>query len=141
MSEIWRAEPRIHFTCRAILKYSRLETRTGLQRKWSVSISNTAREGGGDLLCYRHNVSTRFSSLCCTSEDILTLNLQAKNVAKKMPIWERGVKRRKNFKTLLAEDEDDSDFYEKLRKRDADKILVNGHSKGTPLYSTQSLKS
>jgi hypothetical protein len=55
---------------------------------------------------------------------------QAKEKMKTLHIYEKNVAKRKNFKTLLAEDDDDIDFYDKLRKRDADKILINRQARG-----------
>lgn len=43
---------------------------------------------------------------------------------KKLSIYEKNQINRKNFKALLAEDDDDVAFYQNLKKRD-DKILLN----------------
>jgi hypothetical protein len=43
---------------------------------------------------------------------------------KKLSIYEKNQIKRKNFKALLQEDEDDIAFYQNLKKRD-DKVLIN----------------
>ena len=47
-----------------------------------------------------------------------------------MKIYDKNTVRRKNFKTLLAEDPDDVEYYNSLRKRDADKVLMNRQARG-----------
>jgi hypothetical protein len=49
---------------------------------------------------------------------------------KNTSIYEKNIENKKNFKALLAEDGDDIDFYNKLRKRDAGKILINKQPRG-----------
>lgn len=45
-------------------------------------------------------------------------------------IYEKNVVKRKNFKELLAEEQEDVEFYDELRRRDSDKILTNRHAQG-----------
>lgn len=45
-------------------------------------------------------------------------------------IHEKNVEKRKNFKMLLQPDADDIKFVENLKKRDADKILLNKNARG-----------
>jgi hypothetical protein len=49
---------------------------------------------------------------------------------KNLKIHEKNVEKRKNFKELLYEDQDDIKFYEAMRKRQGDKILVNKKANG-----------
>ncbi|KAI8909603.1 hypothetical protein EDD86DRAFT_205831 [Gorgonomyces haynaldii] len=58
-------------------------------------------------------------------EEDRKLKEQAKELNKKLTIYEKNAVKRKNFKALLAEDQDDIDFYKNLKKRDADKFLIN----------------
>ncbi|KAJ3044258.1 Coiled-coil domain-containing protein 38, partial [Rhizophlyctis rosea] len=58
-------------------------------------------------------------------EEERRLKQEAKEKLKNANIYDKNVVQRKNFKALLAEDPDDIEFYEQLRKRDADKILIN----------------
>ncbi|KAJ3417141.1 Coiled-coil domain-containing protein 38 [Chytridiales sp. JEL 0842] len=64
---------------------------------------------------------------------------QAKENMKKLHIYEKNVTKRKNFKTLLAEDDDDVEFYDKLRKRDADKILTNRQARTDRHFGKENL--
>ncbi|KAJ3203181.1 hypothetical protein HDU67_010332, partial [Dinochytrium kinnereticum] len=57
-------------------------------------------------------------------EEERKLKHEAKEKLKNQSIYEKNVVNRKNFKELLAEDDDDVEFYDQLRKRDADKILA-----------------
>ncbi|KAH6576492.1 hypothetical protein BASA62_001413 [Batrachochytrium salamandrivorans] len=50
---------------------------------------------------------------------------QAKEAMKTQSIHEKNIVKRKNFKELLMEDPEDIDFYDSLRKRNADNFLVN----------------
>ncbi|KAJ3018044.1 Coiled-coil domain-containing protein 38 [Thoreauomyces humboldtii] len=50
---------------------------------------------------------------------------ESKEKMRHLHIYEKSIVKRKNFKELLAEEEDDIQFYEDLRKRDSDKILTN----------------
>ncbi|KAJ3081675.1 Cilia- and flagella-associated protein 100, partial [Quaeritorhiza haematococci] len=56
---------------------------------------------------------------------------EAKSRMKHLSIFEKSSlssssqHQRKNFRALLAEDPDDIEFYEELRRRDSDKILIN----------------
>ncbi|KAG5463428.1 MAG: hypothetical protein BJ554DRAFT_7641 [Olpidium bornovanus] len=58
---------------------------------------------------------------------------QAKEQIRRLSVYEKGVVKRKNFKALLAENEDEVDkkLLETLKKRDADKILINRQTRGT----------
>lgn len=49
---------------------------------------------------------------------------------KNLKIHEKNVEKRKNFKQLLHEDEDDIKFYKAMKKREGDKILVNKKANG-----------
>jgi hypothetical protein len=49
------------------------------------------------------------------------------------------VEQRKNFKELLYEDQDDIKFYEAMRKRQGDKILVNKKSNGDRHFTKENL--
>ena len=55
---------------------------------------------------------------------------EAKELMKKLGIYEKNAAKRKNFKALLAEDKDDIEFYNGLKKRDADKVLIHHKSRG-----------
>lgn len=55
---------------------------------------------------------------------------EAKQRLNSLGIYEKNQIKGKNFKTLLAEDEDDLAFYEGLRKRDADKVLMTRQTRG-----------
>ncbi|KAJ3106645.1 Coiled-coil domain-containing protein 38, partial [Physocladia obscura] len=56
-----------------------------------------------------------------------------------MSIYDKNVSQRKNFKDLLAEENDDIDFYDKLRKRDADKILINRQARADKHFGKENL--
>ncbi|KAJ3113782.1 Coiled-coil domain-containing protein 38 [Phlyctochytrium bullatum] len=64
---------------------------------------------------------------------------EAKERLKQQSIYEKNVVRRKNFKELLAEDPDDIEFYDQLRKRDADKILVNRQARADRHFGKENL--
>ncbi|KAJ3297159.1 Coiled-coil domain-containing protein 38 [Rhizoclosmatium sp. JEL0117] len=64
---------------------------------------------------------------------------EAKEKMKHMRIYEKNVTQRKNFKDLLAEESDDVDFYDKLRKRDADKILINRQTRADKHFGKENL--
>ncbi|KAJ3227795.1 Coiled-coil domain-containing protein 38 [Clydaea vesicula] len=53
---------------------------------------------------------------------------ELKEKMKNLKIHEKNVEKRKNFKSLLSEDLDDVEFYEKMKKKDSEKILVNKHA-------------
>lgn len=61
-------------------------------------------------------------------EEEKRIKQELKAHVKDLKIHEKNLDKRKNFKSLLAEDDDDLGFYDKLRKRDADKILINKQS-------------
>lgn len=61
----------------------------------------------------------------------IILKGQMKEKMKHLKIHEKNVEKRKNFKALLADDADDIAFYQTMKKRDSDKILVNKKSSGT----------
>jgi hypothetical protein len=46
-------------------------------------------------------------------------------------VYEKHLHKKKNFKALLAEDEEEIQFYDQLRKRELDKISNNKQSRGT----------
>ncbi|KAI8826926.1 uncharacterized protein EV422DRAFT_17462 [Fimicolochytrium jonesii] len=58
-------------------------------------------------------------------EDERRQKQEAKAQMRKLHIYEKSMVKRKNFKELLAEEEDDIAFYERLKKRDSDKVLTN----------------
>ncbi|TPX71509.1 hypothetical protein SpCBS45565_g01080 [Spizellomyces sp. 'palustris'] len=58
-------------------------------------------------------------------EDERRQKQEAKEQMRNLHIHEKNVIKRKNFKELLAEEPDDIQFYEQLRRRDSDKILTN----------------
>ncbi|KAJ3297576.1 Coiled-coil domain-containing protein 38 [Borealophlyctis nickersoniae] len=64
---------------------------------------------------------------------------EAKEKMKHLSIYEKNVVKRKNFKSLLSEDADDVEFYEQLRKRDSDKILVNRHTRADRHFKKENL--
>jgi hypothetical protein len=45
-------------------------------------------------------------------------------------IYEKHTVKGKNFKTLLAEDEDDIKFYQNVKKRDADTVMLTRQTRG-----------
>jgi hypothetical protein len=47
-----------------------------------------------------------------------------------LSLYQKNQPKGKNFKALLAEDQDDIAFYEKLRKRDADKAIMSHQARG-----------
>ncbi|KAJ3346336.1 Coiled-coil domain-containing protein 38 [Kappamyces sp. JEL0680] len=51
--------------------------------------------------------------------------MEAKKQHNTLSIYEKNQSKGKSFKTLLAEDQDDLAFYEGLRKREADKVLMS----------------
>ncbi|KAJ3157560.1 Cilia- and flagella-associated protein 100 [Geranomyces michiganensis] len=57
-------------------------------------------------------------------EDERRIKQETKEKMRHLHIYEKSVVKRKNFKELLAEEEDDVRFYDELRKRDADKVLT-----------------
>ncbi|KAI8593585.1 hypothetical protein BDZ88DRAFT_93809 [Geranomyces variabilis] len=57
-------------------------------------------------------------------EDERRVKQETKEKMRHLHIYEKSVVKRKNFKELLAEEEDDLRFYDELRKRDADKVLT-----------------
>ncbi|KAJ3183482.1 Coiled-coil domain-containing protein 38 [Geranomyces variabilis] len=57
-------------------------------------------------------------------EDERRVKQETKEKMRHLHIYEKSVVKRKNFKELLAEEEDDVRFYDELRKRDADKVLT-----------------
>ncbi|KAI9206345.1 uncharacterized protein BJ171DRAFT_440430 [Polychytrium aggregatum] len=63
----------------------------------------------------------------------------AKEKMKHMKIYEKNVVQRKNFKDLLAEEDDDIEFYDKLRKRDSDKILTNRQTRAERNFGKENL--
>ncbi|KAJ3072962.1 Coiled-coil domain-containing protein 38 [Podochytrium sp. JEL0797] len=65
--------------------------------------------------------------------------LEEKEKSKTLHIYEKNVTQRKNFKDLLAEETDDIDFYDKLRKRDADKILINRQARADKHFGKENL--
>ncbi|KAI9351284.1 hypothetical protein BDR26DRAFT_907396 [Obelidium mucronatum] len=65
--------------------------------------------------------------------------LEAKERMKSLSIYEKNMSQRKNFKDLLAEENDDVDFYDKLRKRDADKILINRQARADKHFGKENL--
>ncbi|KAI8853068.1 hypothetical protein BC829DRAFT_430335 [Chytridium lagenaria] len=72
-------------------------------------------------------------------EEERKLKLEAKEQLKNQNIYEKNVVKRKNFKELLAEEDDDVDFYDQLRKRDADKILVNRQTRADRHFGKENL--
>jgi hypothetical protein len=52
------------------------------------------------------------------------LKREAKKHLNSLSVYEKNPPKGKNFKSLLAEDPDDLEFFEKLRKRDNDKVLM-----------------
>jgi hypothetical protein len=47
-----------------------------------------------------------------------------------LSIYQKNQVKGKNFRALLAEDEDDIQFYQGLRKRDADKVMMTRQTRG-----------
>ncbi|KAI8920403.1 hypothetical protein BC831DRAFT_479822 [Entophlyctis helioformis] len=64
---------------------------------------------------------------------------QAKEAMKNLSIYDKNTVKRKNFKALLAEDADDIEFYNGLRKRDADKFLVNRQTRADRHFGKENL--
>eukprot|EP00842_Homolaphlyctis_polyrhiza_P005968 jgi/Hompol1/6372/HPOL_001188-RA len=64
-------------------------------------------------------------------EEDRRIKQQTKEAMQNLSIYEKNTTKRKNFKALLAEDVEDIDFYNSLRKRDGDKFLVNRQTRGT----------
>nr|KAJ3421483.1 Coiled-coil domain-containing protein 38 [Polyrhizophydium stewartii] len=64
---------------------------------------------------------------------------QAKEAMKNLSIYDKNTVKRKNFKALLAEDADDIEFYNSLRKRDADKFLVNRQTRADRHFGKENL--
>lgn len=54
---------------------------------------------------------------------------QAKELQKKLSIYEKNSVKRKNFKALLSEGQDDVDFYKSLKKKDVDVGLINNRNR------------
>lgn len=52
-------------------------------------------------------------------------------------IYEKHLTKKKNFKALLAEDDEDIQFYEKLRKREMDKISNNKQGRSILDYGNE----
>lgn len=67
------------------------------------------------------------------------LKQEAKEKVKTLSIYEKNLVKRKNFKDLLAEDDDDIGFYDRLRKRDADKILINRQARADRHFGKENL--
>ncbi|TPX60736.1 hypothetical protein PhCBS80983_g01648 [Powellomyces hirtus] len=57
-------------------------------------------------------------------EDERRQKQETKEKMRHLHIYEKSTVKRKNFKQLLAEEDDDIHFYNELRKRDSDKILT-----------------
>ncbi|KAJ3315359.1 Coiled-coil domain-containing protein 38, partial [Boothiomyces sp. JEL0838] len=57
-------------------------------------------------------------------ENDRNLKRQQKQAMNNMSIYEKHSSKKKNFKALLAEDQDDIEFYKGIRKRDVDKVLA-----------------
>ncbi|KAI8612042.1 hypothetical protein BC830DRAFT_1138587 [Chytriomyces sp. MP71] len=72
-------------------------------------------------------------------EEEKRLKQEAKEKLKNLNIYEKNLTTRKNFKDLLAEEDDDIDFYDKLRKRDADKILINRQTRADKHFGKENL--
>ncbi|KAJ3006676.1 UNVERIFIED_CONTAM: Coiled-coil domain-containing protein 38, partial [Siphonaria sp. JEL0065] len=72
-------------------------------------------------------------------EEERRLKLEAKEKMKNLSIYEKNLTQRKNFKDLLAEENDDIEFYDKLRKRDADKILINRQARADKHFGKENL--
>ncbi|RKO93633.1 hypothetical protein BDK51DRAFT_42595, partial [Blyttiomyces helicus] len=64
---------------------------------------------------------------------------EAKEKMKNQSIYDKNVVKRKNFKALLSEDADDLQFYEQLRKRDSDKILINRQTRADRHFVKENL--
>ncbi|KAK6094838.1 hypothetical protein MT418_005108 [Batrachochytrium dendrobatidis] len=72
-------------------------------------------------------------------EEDRRVKLEIKEAMKNLSIYEKNTVKRKNFKNLLAEDTDDVDFYNVLRKRDADKFLVNRQTRADRHFGKENL--
>ncbi|KAJ3398079.1 Coiled-coil domain-containing protein 38 [Chytriomyces hyalinus] len=72
-------------------------------------------------------------------EEERQLKMEAKEKLKTLSIYEKNVTTRKNFKDLLAEEDDDINFYDALRKRDADKILINRQTRADKYFGKENL--
>ncbi|KAJ3236224.1 Coiled-coil domain-containing protein 38 [Chytriomyces hyalinus] len=72
-------------------------------------------------------------------EEERVLKMEAKEKLKTLSIYEKNVTTRKNFKDLLAEEDDDINFYDALRKRDADKILINRQTRADKCFGKENL--
>ncbi|KAJ3196675.1 Coiled-coil domain-containing protein 38 [Irineochytrium annulatum] len=72
-------------------------------------------------------------------EEERRLKHEAKEKLKNLRIYEKNVQIRKGFKDLLKEEADDVDFYDELRKRDADKILINRHARADRHFGKENL--
>ncbi|KAJ3212783.1 Cilia- and flagella-associated protein 100 [Entophlyctis luteolus] len=65
--------------------------------------------------------------------------IEEKERMKTLSIYEKNRTQRKNFKELLAEESDDIAFYDQLRARDADKILINRQSRVDKQFGKENL--
>ncbi|KAJ3316752.1 Coiled-coil domain-containing protein 38, partial [Boothiomyces sp. JEL0866] len=66
-------------------------------------------------------------------ENDRNLKRQQKQAMNNMSIYEKNSSKKKNFKALLAEDQDDIEFYKGIRKRDVDKVLAARQTRGKHL--------
>ncbi|KAI9343742.1 hypothetical protein DFJ73DRAFT_506734 [Zopfochytrium polystomum] len=73
-------------------------------------------------------------------EEERRLKQEAKEKLKTLSIYEKNLVKRKNFKDLLAEEEDDAQFYDKLRRRDSDKILINKQGRADRHFGKENLQ-
>ncbi|KAJ1550866.1 Cilia- and flagella-associated protein 100, partial [Nowakowskiella sp. JEL0078] len=73
-------------------------------------------------------------------EEERKMKKEAKEQMKTLSIYEKSIShKRKNFKALLAEEEDDVEFYENLKKRDSDKILINQQARADRHFGKENL--
>ncbi|KAI8800093.1 hypothetical protein BJ742DRAFT_764473 [Cladochytrium replicatum] len=72
-------------------------------------------------------------------EEERRIKKEAKDKMKTLSIYNKNTTKRKNLRSLLAEDEDDIQFYEHLRKRDSDKILINQRTRADRHFGKENL--
>lgn len=72
-------------------------------------------------------------------EEERRMKQEAKEKMQHVSIYEKNTVKRKNFKDLLAEEQDDIEFYTQLKKRDSDKILINRQTRADRNFGKENL--
>ena len=81
-------------------------------------------------ICNARKRSSRQETGADLYHRLIIITIKAKKLMNNQSIYEKNQPKGKSFKTLLAEDPEDVTFYNSIRKRQADKLLMTRQTRG-----------